>query len=171
MANDEGNRSGSATNNQSSNGIAVEERRPSSQVHFTESTRGVDGPRPIAPGQDEVAMSGITVPNESSRTMLSNLTHDTDRINGVGNISGGENTTRSKDSSNSREEIIKPDGPLAEFRYQCGKFINYVYVEHFITFIIAFHLNQTSVPFLSLEENFFNIERVKWCVPLIYNWE
>jgi len=136
MANDEGNRSGTATNNQSSNGLAVEERRPSSQVHFTESTRGVDGPRPIALGQDEVAMSGITVYNESSRSMLSNLTHDADRINGVGNISEGEDAARSKDPSNSREEIIKPDGRLAEFRYQCGKFINYAYVEHFITFII-----------------------------------
>lgn len=135
MANDEGNRSGTATNNQS-NGLAVEERRPSSQVHFAESTRGVDGPRPIAPGQDDVAMSGITVHNESSRTMLSNLTHDTDRINGVGNISEGEHAARSKNPSSSREEIIKPDGPLAEFRFQCGKFINHPYVEHFITFII-----------------------------------
>eukprot|EP01083_Nonionella_stella_P254648 874806_1 len=41
-----------------------------------------------------------------------------------------------KNPSSSREEIIKPDGPLAEFRFQCGKFINHPYVEHFITFII-----------------------------------
>lgn len=138
MANEEGNRGGTATNTQSSNGLAAEERRPNSQVHFTESTRGVDGPRPMDAGQNEVAMGGITVRNESSRTALSNLTTDTDRINGVGNIAQDEDASSSKGGldSSGREVIVKPDGPLGEFRYQCGKFINFQYVEHFITFII-----------------------------------
>lgn len=44
--------------------------------------------------------------------------------------------TRSISSRLNRESIHKPPGPLGEFRFICGKFINHSFSEHFITFII-----------------------------------
>lgn len=54
----------------------------------------------------------------------------------VENQSVGGQTTRTISARLNRTDIIKSEGPLGEFRFQCGKFINHPYVEHFITFII-----------------------------------
>jgi len=45
-------------------------------------------------------------------------------------------TNRTISARLNRTDITKPEGPLGEFRFMCGKFINHPYVEHFITFII-----------------------------------
>lgn len=75
----------------------------------------------------------------SARSEVSHLTRDglNDLPTSNDNNDGSSSSSSSHSVPDYEEEIIKPgEGALAEFRYQCGKFINHRYAQNFISFII-----------------------------------
>lgn len=127
-------------------------RKPASrgngQVQFANNTKGTrnnivafdvdgdgDGDRVPQAQATSPPNRNITVRTHSARSEISRLTPDIDTMSNANN--DGSVSTSSQTGRESKEEIVKKgEGSLAEFRYQCGKFVNHEYAQNFISFII-----------------------------------
>lgn len=114
-------------------------RRPS-VVQFSNDTPAQDGPRTFSNRNLARRPSELSANSSNERVTFNMTSGNRNVTNNVDESASQNNDNQSGIKSISarlnRPEIIKPSGPLGEFRFACGKFINHPYSEHFITFII-----------------------------------